>query len=58
MTVEFLTKFLNKPDEEGWIKLKYVLKYLKGTSILDLALIVGDILVVKCWVGDSYIVHE
>ena len=45
--VSFLATRVKKPDKDDWGKLKRVLKYLKKTRELKLALSVDDISVVK-----------
>ena len=47
--VAFLNTRVKKPDEEYWVKLKAMLKYLKGTQNLKLTLSVDDMSVVKWW---------
>ena len=46
-TVAFLTTRVKIPDEDDWGKLKRVMKYLKGTNYLKLALAVDKIGFVK-----------
>ena len=46
--VIFLNTCANKPDKDDWGKLKRILRYFKGTHMLKLALIVGNISVVNC----------
>ena len=57
MAVLFVTTRVNKLEKEDWGKLKRVLKFLRGTRKLKLALSVGDISVVKWWVDPSCAVH-
>ena len=56
--MSFLTIRMKKLDEDEWLKLKQVLKYLKGTSELKLALRVGDMSVVMWWEYVLYAVNE
>ena len=56
--VALLTTRGKQPDEDDWGKLKRVLRYLKGTRGLKLALYVDDILAVKWWVDALYAAHE
>ena len=49
---------MKKLDNHDCVKLKRVLKYIKGKRELKLDLSVGDMSVLKWWVGDSYLVHE
>ena len=58
MVVEFFTAHTNKPDYQIWVKIKRVLKYLKGMRKLKLALIICYFSVVKWWVDTSYAVQE
>ena len=57
IAVEFLTICVKKPDNDNWVKLKRLLKHIKGTRELKLTLIVGDISVVKWWIENLYTVH-
>ena len=56
--VGYLCTRVSKPTEDDWIKLKRVLRYLRGT--LDLTLTIGadDICKSKAWVDVSYGVHN
>ena len=56
--VAFLTKRIKNPYENDWVKLKQLLKYIKVKMELKLALSIGHISVLKCWVDASYVVHE
>ena len=47
-SVSFLTKRVQKPDEDDWNKLKRVLRYLKETKHMKLSLRV-DSLDTICW---------
>ena len=49
---------MKKSDKNDWVKLKRVLKYLKGERKLNLSLIIGDTSVVKLWVDGFYAVYK
>ena len=57
-TLTFLTTLVKKSDKNDWVKLKRVLKYLKGERKLNLSLIIGDTSVVKLWVDGFYAVYK
>ena len=48
--VVFFTTRVKSPDEDGWGKLKRVLKYLNGTRYLKLRLTVESIGMLKWYV--------
>ena len=56
--VALLATHVKKPDEYEWVKLKRLLKYLKGESKLKITLSVGDMPVVNWWYGASYTVYK
>ena len=56
--VALLTTRIKKPDEDDWGKLKWVLKYLKGTKHMSLTLNVEDMSVIRWWVDASYNAHH
>ena len=56
--VSFLTKHVQKPDEDDWGKLKRVLQYLKGTKYMKLTLSVDNLSTIRWWVDASYGVHS
>ena len=55
--VSFLIKRVREPDEDDWGKLKWVLKYLKGTLHLKLTLQVDSLNTISWWVDASYGAH-
>ena len=55
--VSFLTTRVKAPDEDDWLKLRRVLKYLKGTRHMKLNLTVDDLSVIKWWVDASDRTH-
>ncbi len=55
--VAFLTTRVESPDEDDWMKLKRVLKYLNGTKYLKLKLSVDDLRLLKWYVDRSHNVH-
>ena len=56
-SVAFLTTRFKKPYEDGWFKLRRVLKYLKGNISLKLTLKVDDLSIIKWYVDSSYTIH-
>ena len=56
--VSFLKTRSKRPDEDGWGKLKIVLKSLKRTKHMQLWLRVDSLLVVNLWIYDSYDTHD
>jgi len=56
-SVSFLTKRVQKPDEDDWNKLKRVLRYLKGTKHMKLSLRVDNLNTICWWVDAAYGVH-
>lgn len=55
--VAFLTTRVKSPDEHDWVKLRRVMKYLKGTRFLKLTLSAENLRVLKWYVDSSYAVH-
>jgi hypothetical protein len=55
--VAFLTTQVKPPDEDGWGKLKRVLKYLHSKKYLKLNLTVDDLGLLKWYVDGSHNVH-
>ena len=53
----FLTTSVKKPDQDDWVKLKRVLKYLNGTKHMKLKLTVENLSLIKWWIDASYNVH-
>jgi hypothetical protein len=45
------------PDEDYWIKLKRLLKYIRDTIYIPLVLRVDSLNIVKWWVDASYATH-
>ena len=56
--VVFITTHVKKPDEYYWVKIKSVLKYIKGTRNLNINFIIDDMSMVKLWVFTSYTIQE
>jgi hypothetical protein len=52
-TVAFLTTRVKSPDEDDWMKLKRLLKYIRGTIYMPLILKADSLNIVKWWVRDS-----
>ena len=57
-TVAFLTTRVKKPDEDDWMKLKSCFKYLKGTKIMNITIIIDLLSIAKWWVDTSYNTHD
>ena len=55
--MSFLTTRVKAPDEDDWLKLCRVLKYLKGMRHMKLNLSVDDLSVIKWWVDASDRTH-
>ena len=55
--IALLTKRVREPDEDGWGKLKRVLKCLKVTRHMKLNLTVDNMNTVSWWFDASYGVH-
>ena len=55
--VAFLTMIGKQYNEDGWGKLKGLLKYLNGTKHMKLKLTVENMSLIRWWVDDSYNVH-
>ena len=55
--VAFLTTRVKTPDEDDWVKLKRLMKYLKSTVYLKLALEADNLTLLKWWVDAAYAVH-
>jgi hypothetical protein len=56
-TVAFLTTRVKSPDEDDWMKLKRLLKYIRGTIYMPLILKADCLNIVKWWVDASYATH-
>ena len=56
--VSLLTTRVKSPDEDDRVKLKIILKYLKGTKHTNLTLILESLLVVNWWIDVSYNTHD
>jgi hypothetical protein len=56
-TVAFLTTRVKSPDEDDWMKLKRLLKYIRGTICMSLILKADSLDIVKWWVDVSYATH-
>jgi len=55
--VAFLTTRVKSPDEHDWVKLRRVMKYLKGTRFLKLTLSAENLRVLKWYVDSSFAIH-
>jgi hypothetical protein len=53
-TVAFLKTRVKSPDEDDWMKLKRLLKYIMGTIYMPLILKADSLNIVKWWVDASY----
>ena len=56
--VVLLTTRVKRPDEDDWVKLIWVLKYLNGTFKLSLTIMADDIGFIKWYVDASYAIHN
>jgi hypothetical protein len=56
-TVAFLTTRVRSPDEDDWLKLKRVLRYIRSTIYLLLILRADNLNVIKWWVDASFATH-
>ncbi len=56
--VAFLTTRVKDPDEDDWVKLCRVLRYLHGTVYLSLTLDASQMSLVCWWVDASFAVHS
>ena len=54
MVVSFLATRVIIPDENDWVELKKLLKYLKVTNHIKLKLRVESLSVGNYWIGESY----
>jgi hypothetical protein len=57
-TIAFLTTRVKHPDEDGWGKLKRILKYLHGTRYLVLTLPADSISNIIWYIGASHQTHH
>jgi hypothetical protein len=57
LPIAFLTTRVQKPDEDDWLKLQRVLKYLNGSKGLGIILRPRDILSILAYIDASYGVH-
>jgi hypothetical protein len=53
-TVAFLTTRVKSSDEDDWMKLKRLLKYIRGTIYMPLILKADSLNIVKWWADASY----
>jgi hypothetical protein len=53
-TVAFLTTRVKSPEKDNWLKLKRLLKYIRGTISMPLILKAESLSIVKWWVDTSY----
>ncbi len=56
--IAFLTTCVKAPDEDGWGKLKRVIKYLNGTKTLKLHLLADSLSIIQWYVDVSHQTHE
>jgi hypothetical protein len=56
--VAFLTTRVRNPDEDNWLKLKRLLKYIRSTIHLPLILTAHSLNVIKWWVDASFTTHD
>jgi hypothetical protein len=56
-TVAFLTTIVKSPDKDDRMKLKQLLKYIRGTIYMPLILKADSLNIVKWWVYTSYATH-
>jgi hypothetical protein len=57
-SVAFLTTRVRTPDEDDWLKLKRLLKYIRSTVYLPLILKAESLNVIKWWVDASFATHD
>jgi len=55
--VAFLATRVREPDEDDWLKVKRLLRYINGTINLPLILRVFSMSVIKWWIDASFAVH-
>ena len=55
--VGFITKIVNNVDEDDWVKLKRLLKYLKGGEQMKFNLNVDYMSMIHWWLDSSYNTH-
>ncbi len=55
--VVFLTTRVKDPDEDDWVKLQCILKYLHGTVYLSSTLDASQMTLVRWWVDASFAIH-
>jgi hypothetical protein len=56
-TVALLTTRVKSPDEDDWMKLKRLLKCIRGTIYMTLIFKAESLNIVKWWVDASYATH-
>jgi hypothetical protein len=56
--VAFLATRVREPDEDDWLKLKRLLRYIRGTIHMLLILRAESLNVIKWWVDASFATHE
>jgi hypothetical protein len=56
-TVAFLTTRVKSPDEDDWMKLKQLLKYIRGTIYMSFILKADSLNIVKWWFDALYATH-
>jgi hypothetical protein len=58
MAVSFLTTSIKRPNNDDWVKLKWVLQYLCGMRHMKLNLSTDNLSTIRWWVDASHTVHE
>ena len=56
-SVSFLSKRVRAPDEQDWVKLAHLMKYIRGTIFLPLILSANGSGILKWWVDAAFAVH-
>jgi hypothetical protein len=56
--VAFLTTRVREPDEDDWLKLKRLMRYIRGTIHMPLILRAESLNVIKWWVDASFATHD
>jgi hypothetical protein len=55
--VTFLTTRVKHPDEDDWVKLKRLLRYIREVINMPIILKVDSLNIIKWWVGASHATH-
>jgi hypothetical protein len=56
--VAFLTTWVRNPNQDDWLKLKRLLRYIRNTIYLPLILMDDILIIIKWWVGASFITYD